>query len=167
MRKRTVTIGLVVLVIGVASLIGGAIGALGSLSINNAFTQPHPGEFVSSEIKLNTTSELVVSSPAAVGGIIPAQDLNLVNSTSISTQAIPISSTGAGSDIYKSISGNYYYVAFSSTQPSTTIVATAVGSSVIAYGSLVLLGLVLVVVGIVIAVIGVRQKARLPVQGQT
>jgi uncharacterized membrane protein len=162
LKKRTVVIGLVVLVVGVALFFGGAIGALGSISINNTFTQPHAGEYVSAEIALNTTSALAVASPAATGGVIHAQDLDLVNSTNLGSYAIPYNSSAAGTDIYKALVGEFYYVAFSTTQPDTTIVATPAKGSVASYGVLVLAGIVLVIAGIVVAVIGAFQKSRQP-----
>ncbi len=166
MQKRTVTIGVVVLVIGVVVAVGGAIGALGSLTVNTAFTQPHPGEYVSAEIVLNTTSNLVVSSSAATGGIIQAQDLDSVNSTNLNTYAVAYNTSGGGSDVYRSLSGDYYYVAFASAQPDTRIVATPQGSSLVAYGGLALLGIIMAIAGIVIAVVGVRRKAPPTVTGQ-
>ena len=165
-RKRTVVIGAVILAVGVVMVVAGGVGALSSLTINTSFTQPHPGEYVSSEIALNATSELVVSSPAATGGIIRAQNLNLVNSTNIDTYAIAYSASGAGSDVYKSLSGDYYYVAFASTQPNAKIVALTQGSSVLAYGGLVLLGVVLLIAGIAITVVGLLRKGPPAVAGQ-
>jgi hypothetical protein len=167
MKKRTVTIGVIVLVVGIVMLVGGAIGALGSITINTTFTQPHPGEYVSSEIMLNTTSSLVVSSPAASGGIVQAQDLNSVNATNVNAYAVPYNASGAGSDVYRSLSGDYYYVAFAPAQPDTRIVATPQGSLVLAFGALALLGIVLAIVGIVIAVVGVLRKGPPAVAGQT
>ena len=164
MRTRTVVIGLAVVVIGIALFIGGALGALGSVTISSTFTQPHPGEYVSAEIVLNGSSVIAVASPAAVGGVVSAQNLDAVNSTNIANYALAINSTAAGSDIYNSLSGDFYYVAFSPTEPSTTIVATPVRSSAVGYGSLVLLGIVLVVAGIIIATIGAVQKKRVPPQ---
>jgi hypothetical protein len=165
MKTRTVLIGLIVFALGIALFVGGVIGALGSLTIQTNFTQPHPGEYVSSEILLNTTSDLVVSSPATPGGVIPALDLSRVNSTNLSSYVIHYNSTGAGSDIYSSIVGDYYYVAFSSAQPSTTIVVTSLRGSVIGYGSLVLIGIVCGIAGIIIAIIGAFQKKQPPAQG--
>jgi hypothetical protein len=158
MKSRTVVVGVIVLVVGIALLIGGAIGALGSITINTTFTEPHPGEYLSTEIVLNTTSGLVVTAPAAVGGIIPVSAMNSVNSSNIGTYAIPYNSTTAGSDVYRSISGDYYYVAFASTQPGTRIVATALHSGAVRFGVLVLLGLACLVAGVVVAVVGVIQK---------
>jgi len=158
MNSRTVAVGVIVLVVGIALLIGGAIGALGSITINTTFTEPHPGEYLSTEIVLNTTSGLVVTAPAAVGGIIPAQAMSLVNSSNVSTYAVPYNSAAAGSDVYRSISGDYYYVAFASAQPDTRIVATALHSSAAKFGILVLLGLVCLVAGVIVAVVGAIQK---------
>jgi len=167
MKTRTVVIGLVILVVGIALVVVGAVGALGSLTINTTFTQPHPGEYVSAEIVLNTTSGLVVSSPAAVSGIVRAQDLGSVNSTNLNRYAVPYNSTAAGSDVYKSISGNYYYVAFSSGQPDTRILATTLKSGIVAFGSLALIGIVLVLAGIVVAVVGALQKSPAQVEGRS
>jgi xanthine/uracil permease len=160
MKTRTVIIGVVILVIGVALLGVGAIGALGSLNINRSFTQPHPGEFVSAEIVLNSTSDLVVASAASEGGIIHAQDLPLVSSTSIASLAIPASTSAGGSETYRGLVGDYYYVAFASTQPSTTIVATSIGSGIVEYGALALVGLLFIVIGIIVAVVGAIQKQK-------
>ena len=165
LKTRTVVIGLIVLVVGIALFVGGVIGALGSISIQTNFMQPHPGEYVSSEILLNTTSGLVVSFPATTGGVIPAQDLSRINSTNLGTYAIPYNSS-AGNYIYRSLVGDYYYVAFSSTQPDTTIVVTSLKGSLVGYGSLVLIGIVCGIVGFIIAIIGLFQKKQTPIQGQ-
>lgn len=166
MKTRTVVIGVILIAVGVALFVGGALGALGSITINTTFTQPHPGEYVSAEIMLNGTSELAVSSPASAGGVIHAQDLGFVNSTNIGSYAISYNSTAAGTDIYRSLTGNFYYVAFSSSQPSTTIVATPLKSSVVGYGLIVLIGIVCGIAGIIVAVVGVFQKGRPPAQEQ-
>lgn len=166
MRKIVVIIGVVVLLLGIGLFAGGAFGALGSITVDRTFTQSQNGEYVSAEIALNKTSDIVVSSPASVGGIIHAQDLSLVTSANFNSYAIPYNSTSAGSDIYKSVSGDFYYIAFTSTQPSTTIVATPVRSSALGFGVLVLLGIVCVVAGIVIAVVGAILKSKAPIQQQ-
>jgi len=158
MRTRRVVIGVAVVVIGLALLAVGAFGALNSLTISKSFTEPHPGEYVSAEIVLNTTSALVISSPAASGGVIHAQDLDLVNSTNIGTYAIPINGSGAGSETYTRLTGDYYYIAFASTPPGTTIVATPLNSGIIRYGALALLGFVCIIAGIIVAVVGAIQK---------
>jgi len=157
----------VVLVIGVALLAAGAFGALSSLTISRSFTEPHPGEYVSAEIVLNTTSALVISSPSANGGVVHAQDLDLVNSTNIGTYAIPINAHGAGSDTYTRLTGDYYYIAFASTPPGATIVATPLSLGIIRYGALALLGLVCILAGIVVAVVGAIQKSPTRVAPQT
>jgi hypothetical protein len=167
MKTRTVVIGVIVLVLGIILVVAGAIGALGSVTIITNFTEPHSGEFVSTEIFLNSTSGLAVSSPATTGGIIPAQDLNSVNSTNLGTYAISPNSNAIGTQTYKQLVGDYYYVAFASTQPGTRIVTTALGSGVVRYGLLVLAGLACFVAGIIVAVVGWRQKSRPPEERQS
>jgi uncharacterized membrane protein YidH (DUF202 family) len=157
-----VVAGVIILVIGIALLAVGALGALGSISIKTGFSQPHTGEYVSAEVVLNATSDVVVASPASVGGLVHAQDLSLVNSTNISTYAIPVNSTGAGDAVYRSLLGAYYYVAFASAQPSSTIVATPLNSSAVRFGVVALLGIVLLIVGIIVAIVGALRKKRLP-----
>ncbi|MDG6898807.1 MAG: hypothetical protein JRN24_03610, partial [Nitrososphaerota archaeon] len=129
------------------------------LLVDSAFTR-HPGEYVSAEIRLNSSSGLVVASPSATGGIIHAQDLGLVNSTNLGTYAVPYNSSAAGSDIYSALLGDYYYVAFSAAQPATTIVATPAHGSLASYGLLVLAGIVLAIAGFVVVVVGALQKSR-------
>jgi len=79
MRKRMVTIGVVLLIIGIAFLASGVIGLRGSTSTIKVFNQPGHGEYVSSEILLNSSSSIIVRSPPSVGGLVPALDINLVN----------------------------------------------------------------------------------------
>jgi hypothetical protein len=165
MNKRMVVIGVVILVIGAALVIGGAIGALGSITIKTTFTQTRPGEYVSAEIVLNTTSNLAVSSPAPTGGVVSAQNLPLVDSTNINTYAVPYNTTAVGTEVYRSLSGDYYYVAFASAQPNTKIVATPQGSRVLLFAALLLLGVVLAIVGIIVAVVGAVRKTRPPMTG--
>ena len=150
---------MVVLVIGIAILAVGAFEALSSLTISKSFTEPHPGEYVSAEIVLNTTSALVISSPAANGGVIPAQDLKLVNSTNFGSYVIPFNSSGAGSDTYTRLTGDYYYVVFASTPPGATIVATSLSSGIVRYGALALLGFLVVIVGVILVIVGAIQKS--------
>ena len=160
MRTRTIRIGMVVAIIGVVLFAAGANGAFSNLTISTKFTQPHPGEYVSAEIVLNTSSGVAVSSPAAVGGIIPAQDLNLVNPSNMNTYAVPISTSGAGSDIYKGLVGDYYYVAFASSQPTTKIVATPLNSGALGFTPFVFLGLACIFAGIAVAIVGLLQKPK-------
>jgi uncharacterized membrane protein len=168
MNRRTVTKGVVIIVIGFLLALGGRLGTLQSLTINTAFTQPHPGEYVSVEIVLNSTSTLAVSSPASSGGIVQAADLNLVNSTNIDAYAIAYAAASAGTDVYTSLSGDYYYVAFASAQPEARIMVTPQTSPLLlAFAGLFLLGVVLIIAGIVVAVMGLDRKKHTTVTGQT
>ena len=161
MRKRMVTIGLVLLIIGIAFLASGVINLRGSTSTIKVFNQPGHGEYVSSEILLNSSSSIIVRSPPSVGGLVPALDINLVNSTNLSSYALSSSSAVAGTETYTSITGNYYYVIFSSTQPNTILAITrgSLGTTA-ALGLLALGGIVFIIIGIILALLGAFRKPK-------
>ena len=158
MNKPIVIIGVVVIILGVVLIAVGAVGVLRGLTVITTFNQPQSGEYVSTELMLNTTSGIAVTSAAANGGLILAQYLSLVNSTNIKQYALTPHSNVAGTVTYTDITGNYYYVAFVSSQPSSKIVATPLRGGTVASSPLVLGGFVAFIVGIVIAVVGWRMK---------
>ncbi len=96
MNRPIVIIGVVVLIIGVILVAVGAVGVLRGLTIVTTFNQSQSGEYVSTELILNTTSGIAVTSAASNGGLIQAQDLNLVNSTNIDQYALTPHSNVAG-----------------------------------------------------------------------
>jgi hypothetical protein len=156
-KTRTLTIGLIVLVIGIA------LAAVGEYSLKNAtrsittFTQPTAGEYVSAELVLNN-SVVVVRSPASLGGMVPTQDVSTVNSTNIDSYAVAYNSTAASSETYIGLRGDFNYVVFSSVQPTTKIVVTGTLSGTVSSGLLVLAGIVCVIAGIIVAIVGVLRK---------
>ncbi len=157
MRTRTLAIGLIILVVGIA------LAAVGGYSLKNAttsitsFTQPTAGEYVSAELVLND-SVVVVRSPASVGGMVPTQDISAVNSTNIDSYAIASNSTAASSETYIGLRGDFNYVAFSSVQPTTKIVVTGSLAETVGSGLLVLAGIVCVIAGIIVAIMGALRK---------
>jgi hypothetical protein len=158
-KTRTLTIGLVVLVIGIA------LAAVGEYSLKSAtmsitsFTQPTAGEYVSSELVLND-SVVVVRSPASVGGMVPTQDISTVNSTNIDSYAVADNSSAASSDTYIGLRGDYNYVVFSSVQPTTKIVVTGAFSRTVSSGLLVLAGAACVFAGVIVTLVGALRKNR-------
>jgi hypothetical protein len=159
MNKPIVIIGVVVLIVGVVLIAVGAVGVLRGLTVVTTFSQPQSGEHVSTELMLNTTSGIAVTSAAANGGLIPAQDLNLVNSTNFGQYALTPHSNVAGTLTYTNLTGDYY-VAFASSQPSSKIVATPLHGGTMASSPLVLGGFAVIIAGIVVAVIGVRMNRK-------
>ncbi len=163
MRTVLVIVGVVILILGIVLFAAGALGALGSTTIITTFSQPQAGEYVSAELVMNSTSVVVVTSPASNGGLIPEQDLAVVNSSSVSSYVITPRSTAGGTETYRNLTGDYYYVVFSSTQPSSRIVITGGHlSKTIGLGLLVLGGIVLFIAGIIVAILGAVLKKRPP-----
>jgi len=164
MRKRTVIIGLIMLVIGIAFVAGGVVGLKGTTSTVSTFTQPQTGEYVSSEVVLNSTAVVVVRPSSSTGGLVPAQALSDVNSTSLATYALPASSTAGGSATYVGVQGDYYYAIFTSSQPATKIVITGDVAKTVESGILVLLGGILFLAGLIVTIIGAIRKSNKPKQ---
>src|SRR5579872_481150 len=108
MHRLIVLIGGVVLIIGVILIVVGAVGVLRGLTVITTFTQPQSGEYVSTELMLNTSSGVAITSAATNSGLIHAQDLNLVNSTNIGQYALTPHSNVGGTLSYTNLTGNYY-----------------------------------------------------------
>ncbi|MGD0319091.1 MAG: hypothetical protein ABSB56_05310 [Nitrososphaerales archaeon] len=157
MRTRTLTIGLIILVVGIALAAVGGYNLKNSTTSITSFTQPTAGEYVSAELVLND-SVVVVRSPASVGGMVPAQDISEVNSTDIGSYAVPYNSTAASSKTYIGLRGDFNYVVFSSVQPTTKIVVTGTLLGTVSSGLLVLAGIVCVIAGIIVTIVGALRK---------
>jgi len=157
LRTRTLTIGLIVLVVGVALAAVGGYNLKNSSTTITSFTQPTSGEYVSAPLVLND-SVVVVRSPPSVGGMVPAQDVGRVNPTDISSYSVPYNSTAASSDTYLGLTGHFNYVVFSSVQPTTKIVVTGTLLGTVASGLLVLVGIVCVIAGIIVTIVGAVRK---------
>ena len=157
MRTRTLTIGLIVLVVGIALAVVGGYSLRNSTTTIATFTQPTAGEYVSAELVLND-SVVVVRYPESVGGMIPAQDVSAVNSTDVGSYAVPYNSTAASSETYIGLRGDFNYVVFSSVQPTTKIVVTGTLLGTISSGLLVLVGIVCVIAGIIVTIVGAVRK---------
>jgi hypothetical protein len=157
MRTRTLTIGLIVLVVGIALAAVGGYNLKNTTTTITSFRQPTAGEYVSAELVLND-SVVVVRSPASVGGMVPAQDIGAVNSTNIGSYAVPYNSTAASSDTYIGLRGDFNYVVFASVQPTTKIVVTGTLLGTVSSGLLVLAGIVCAIAGIVVTVVGAVRK---------
>jgi hypothetical protein len=153
--------GIIILVLGVVMIGGGVVGVRGTTTTIKTFSQQQTGEYVSGEIILNSSSVVVVRSPVSAGGLIPAQDLSAVNSANIGSYAVSARSTAGGSATYISLTGDYYYVVFSSSQPTSTSVTVAgsLGRTVIS-GLLVVLGFIVFLVGVILAIVGAIRGRR-------
>jgi uncharacterized membrane protein YidH (DUF202 family) len=156
-RTRTLTIGLIILVVGIALAAVGGYNLKNSTTSITSFTQPTAGEYVSAELVLND-SVVVVRSPASVGGMVPAQDVSEVNSADIRSYAVPYDSAAASSETYIGLRGDFNYVVFSSVQPTTKIVVTGTLLGTVSSGLLVLAGIVCVIAGIVVTIVGALRK---------
>lgn len=153
-------VGIIVLLLGIV-MIGGGIATLrGTTTTIRTFSQQQTGEYVSSEIVLNSSSAVVVRSPASTGGLVAAQNLSSVNSADIGSYALTPTSTAGGSDTYVSLTGDYYYVAFTSSPPSSDVVIAGSLRQTIISGLLVILGFLFAIVGAILSLVGWRRGRR-------
>ena len=157
MRTRTLTIGLIILVIGIALAAVGGYSLQSKTTSITSFTQHSAGEYVSARLVLND-SVVVVRSPPSVGGMVPAQDVSEVSSTDISSYAVPYNSSAASSETYLGLRGDFNYVVFSSVQPTAKIEVTGTLSETVTLGLLVLAGIVCVIVGVIVTIVGAVRK---------
>lgn len=162
MRTRTVIIGLILLVLGIAFVAGGVASLRGSVSTISTFTQTQTGEYVSSEVVLNSTSVVVVRLPSSTGGLVPAQVLSDVNSSSLAKYELSVSSSAAGSSTYTGVKGDYYYVDFTQSPPTASIVVAGDVAKTAEAGILVLLGGLLFLIGLIVSIIGAIRKGNNP-----
>jgi multisubunit Na+/H+ antiporter MnhG subunit len=160
MNKPMVIIGVVVLIIGVVLIAVGAVGILRGLTVITTFSEPQSGQYVSTELRLNVTSGVAVTSAASNSALVAAQNLTLVNSTNIGQYAVTPHSNVAGTLTYTNLIGDYYYVVFASSQPSSKITATPLHGGTLGSSPLVLGGFVVVIAGVVVIVVGVRMKRK-------
>ncbi len=151
------TIGLIIIVVGIALAAVGGYSLKSTTTSITSFTQPAAGEYVSAKLVLNN-SVVIVRSPVTIGGMVPSQDISLVNSTNIGSYAIAYNSTAASSETYIGLRGDFNYVVFSSVQPTTKIEITGTLSETITSGLLVLGGIVFVIAGIIVAIVGAVRK---------
>jgi hypothetical protein len=156
-RTRTLTIGLIILVVGIALAVVGGYSLRSKTTSITSFTQPTAGEYVSAELVLNN-NVVVVRSPATVGGMVPSQNISAVTSTNIGSYAVAYNSTAASSETYLGLRGDFNYVVFSSVQPTAKIEVTGTLSEDVTSGLLVLGGIVLVIAGIIIAIVSAVRK---------
>jgi uncharacterized membrane protein len=158
MKTRTVMIGVVVMIVGLALLAGGVYGLSKTSTSGATFTQSQSGEYVSSEIASTASSVVVVKPAASTGGMVPAQDLGVVNSSNVGSFAVSYNSTAGGSDTYIGLRGDYYYIVFASSQPSTQLVVVNGIARTALSGLLVLIGFACVIAGIVVGIVGAAKK---------
>jgi hypothetical protein len=151
------TIGLIILVVGIALAAVGGYSLKTKTTSITSFTQPATGEYVSAELILNN-NVVVVRSPATVGGMVSSQDISAVNSTNIGSYAVAYNSTAASSETYLGLRGDFNYVVFSSAQPTTKIEVTGTLSETVTFGLLVLGGIVCAIAGVIVAIVGAVKK---------
>lgn len=163
MRKNIVLIGLVLLIVGVA-IIGVSLYEMSALSdINSSLTQVSSNEWRSDVINVNSSGVLTITTSETSGfGLIPASDLSAVTASNLANYAVGYdTSTTSGSQnafVYDQLSGQYYFVIFSSSTPTMTyLFLTAEGEI---FAELLIVGAGVAFVGLIMAIVGAILKKK-------
>ncbi len=170
MRKNLVIIGLVLLIIGVAMLFGGASLLAPKININSApVSEVSLGNnlWKSPAIQVNGTNYILTDkSSSSKVYLVPSADISMINSTNLAQYGIsPLSHTSVSSNYILTYNvasaGTYYLITVSSTSPTNSY-SVLDSSSLISTAIVSLLGLVVGFVGFIILIVGLFLKKKQP-----
>lgn len=165
MRRGIALIGVVLIVVGVV-LIGITFATGLSLpKSSRTVNQVYSGEWDSGEINITSTTSIAVATTATgTYGLIKATDLSTVNPTNLASLSLqPHSTVTVSSDhtlTYKNLSGQYYFVVFSSKSPTIVVEYVSHNSLGATGGKLLLPGGALILSGIIVGIVGVVLKRK-------
>ncbi len=169
MIKKIATIGLILLMLGVA------MGLAGFMTIDKAptNTQLEPvkaGEYRTSRMYYVTGDVIIIANPGNDSGLIKYSQLLYVTSKNISQNAIKPSRSVTGGLEYSNLnSGTYVFVVFNSSKPSNMGFSLESSSEyrdiMIAYYAMIS-GVFIFIAGIIIIIIGLilKPKKKVPLK---
>lgn len=163
MRKKIVLIGLVLLIIGVV-ILGISLYETAALSDeNSALVQVSTGEWRSNLISMNSTGILeVTTSVSSDFGLVPASEINVITASNLASHVVnydtPSTAGSLNAFTYDQISGNYYFVIFSSSTPSFSY--TYLPAEAILFGEFLVVGSGIAFVGLIMAIVGAILKKK-------
>jgi hypothetical protein len=161
LRKGILVAGIIILIFGVALFVGGSViikGRLHTYTVSNLYK---PGEYVSSQITLNSTALLTVQYGGSDWGVIDASELGAVNSSNLASYSLGYEVRSGPTTIYNLTEGSYYIVVFSQTTPRIDYSYFTEGS-ILVTALLSGVGFIILIVGIIIAILGVVLKRKQP-----
>ncbi|SMD31018.1 hypothetical protein [Picrophilus oshimae] len=161
MRKKIAIIGVVILIIGIAVFATGSYE--GTHLLHRSVSEIRTGEYKTDNITLKSGDILAVTSPPSVYGLIPLNDIKIVNSTNInkySLKPLVSSSTAVEYLVNSTNSGSYAFVMFTSAVSSTFTYEYGAFSTIEVIGVLALFGIIIGVIGFIILIAGLILKPK-------
>lgn len=161
MRKRLVIIGIILIMIGFAFTVAGSYGIIKNVTLSTEVVQHASGEYISSKMIMNESSTLLVMGTTTNSGLIKASDLSIVNESNLHSYEIQYNSKQGNTLLYEKLTGEYYFVAFTSTAPNLQY-AYGTGSlgQFLLSSMLTVLGPFILIAGIVVSVVGAIIKPK-------
>lgn len=157
-------IGVVLLIVGVALVSVSRVEIPSQVNMETSMTLDGTGMWVSHELNATPSSSITVNAKSADFGLIKASSLSAVNSSNLGNYRLSPNTASNGVDIYLHLSGSYYVVVFSSSQPAPSYSLIKNVGMVAIYGLLFLVGLVLAIAGVIVAIIGAVRKPKVAPQ---
>ncbi len=161
MRKKIVIIGVVILIIGIALFAAGSYE--GTHLLHRSVSEIKSGEYKTDNITLKSGYIMAVTSPPSVYGLIPINDIKIVNSTNInkySLKPIVSSSTAVEYLANSTTAGDYTFVMFTSAVASTFTYEYGSFSTIEVIGVLALFGIIIGVIGFIVLIAGLILKPK-------
>lgn len=171
MRRTTLIVGVVLLVVGIiiagvawvelsSSLTGTLSSAKGEEG--SAMYAGQNGDFYSNLLTAGPSSEIIVSFnfSGVHPYLIPSRDLSIVNLENIGNYSISDSLTQGNSSGYSGLNGTYYVVTFGTSSPGIAYIVASHFNSLVIEGGLLALGAIFAIAGIIVVIIGAVRKPR-------
>ena len=119
MRKKIATIGVVIIMIGVALSLTGFI-TIDRAPVNDTVcTGPHAGEYTSKIIDYSSGDILIIAGSTGTAGLIKYNDISSATSGNLSSMAVKYTKESSSGIEYKNLQvGRYIYVMFTSAKPT-------------------------------------------------
>ncbi len=159
-----VLIGLALLIVG-GVILGISLYETSVLSTTSSHvTQVSTNEWRSDTINVNSSGVLTITTSATTGdfGLIHASDLSVVNSTNIANYRVEYNNTDTAGSlnafVYEQVSGPYYFIVFSSSQPTLTYVFLTTEAEI--FAAVMIVGSGIAFVGLIMAIIGAILKKK-------
>lgn len=165
MRKKLVIAGAVLIVMGLVTFFITSSTIDSHSYVSSQMSARGSAEWVSQEINSTSSTDIDVTMPANTTiGLVHAGDLGSVSRSSLSEYAVAPQVTGNSSanyiHVYLNDTGNYYIVAFASSQPSLhyTVISDAGYVSIMTFANFI--GIMITAAGLVATVIGVLLRKK-------
>lgn len=164
MRRNILLTGLIIFVLGVATIAVSFSQISVYNSLETKFTNFNGNEWKSNYINISDNRILTVMGTTSNFSLINASNLGDISALNVSDYAIkPTSGLNIGSEYekeYFGLSGSYLLVSFGNSTPPISYEVLSGGSTFAEYASLLVIGGIAVLAGIVLMIVGAALRKK-------